>query len=464
MLAETVGRNPHSRWRPVTRNRSAFRARNHVCGHPSLLASSRFLSSSASTTPANGASLETPIDNGVQSIEALSDGSYASLDLSQVPVTLGYLKDLGLDYGFGPSSLIEMVLESLHIYAGLPWWGSTIAAAVLIRLVLFKSNLTASDMSAKLRRIQDLTKPIQERMLKAVREGNNLEGLKAKQEMSLIREQHGVKMWKTFVPMLQIPLGFGFFRVLRGMSALPVPGLLSEQFLWISDITLSDPFFLLPLVTGGAMYFAIKRGGDTGIDLSNSPFGKFMLYGLPVISTTAMCFWPTILQLYFASTGVIALGQSYLVTSPGFRKLVGIEPLPKRPKPHDPNNPGAGASSSRIRVIPTTARVVSESQQQKSVYTPPKVSIIDRTLDNVKKGFSDMQKQMQEKMDEISGNKSGTNPDGTPKAPPRLSKQELENAIAYEKRRREQLAMEREMKNERLREEHMKKKEKQNMP
>ncbi|EFW16083.1 Mitochondrial inner membrane protein oxa1 [Coccidioides posadasii str. Silveira] len=456
-----AARNSQSQWRRAARNNSAFRGRSQPSGYPSLISSPRFISSSSSAATVTSATPETPVDNGVQTIEALSDGSNPALDLSQVPAKLGYLKELGLDYGFGPSSLIETLLESIHIYAGLPWWGSTIAAAVFIRVALFKFNLNASDMSAKLRRMQPITKPLQERMLKAVREGNNLEGLKLKQEMAMIREQHGVKMWKTFVPMLQIPLGFGFFRVLRGMSSLPVPGLLSEQFLWLNDITLSDPFFILPLVTGGSMYFAIKRGGETGMDFANSPLGKFMLYGLPVISTTAMSFWPAVLQLYFASTSLLALIQAYLVTSPGFRKLAGVEPLPSKAKPVGPNEPGASGSSGRIRVIPTTARVVPEAQQnpEQQVYSPQKVSVIDRTLDNVKQGFRDVQKQVQEKMDEMAGDKTEKNPDGTPKAPPRLSKQELENAAAYEKRRREQLEMERELRNQSLREEYMRKKQ-----
>lgn len=151
-----------------------------------------------------------------------------------------------------------MLLEALHVYGHLPWVGSALTAALLIRLALFRSILTASHTSAQLRVITPLTKPIQERMLQAVRSGNNLEGLKAKQEMAMIREQHGVKLWKTFIPMVQIPLGFGMFRVLRGMAALPVPELLSEKFLWMNDVTLADPFFILPVVTGTSLYFALK--------------------------------------------------------------------------------------------------------------------------------------------------------------------------------------------------------------
>lgn len=68
----------------------------------------------------------------------------------------------------------------------------------------------------------------------------------------------GVKLWKMAVPMIQIPLGYGTFRLMRGMAALPVPGLEDGGFLWIKDLTLADPLFLLPILTSGAFYYTFK--------------------------------------------------------------------------------------------------------------------------------------------------------------------------------------------------------------
>jgi YidC/Oxa1 family membrane protein insertase len=182
------------------------------------------------------------------------------VDLSQIPEKIGYLKSLGLDYGWGPSAMVETLLESAHIYTGLPWWASAVAAALVIRLALFKGTLMASDASAKLNQLSPLVGPIRARMLECARERDNLGALKAKQELALIHESYGLKPWKAFIPMLQVPLGFGFFRVLGGMSSLPVPGLDSENLLWLTDLTIPDPFFILPLSTGLLMYLTIKVG------------------------------------------------------------------------------------------------------------------------------------------------------------------------------------------------------------
>ncbi|KAI1943651.1 hypothetical protein LOZ66_000235 [Ophidiomyces ophidiicola] len=454
----TAARTLRHHYRPAVSNGSSICTQHPVLIRSSLLSSSRLFSSSP-PPPSVGdtAASQTTTDNGIQSIDALSNSEYGDLYLSHIPETLGYLKELGLDFGFGPSSFIQMLLETIHIYSGLPWWGSTIAAALVIRVVLFKFNLNASDTSAKLRHIDPLTKPLQERMIAAAQQGNQLEALKFKQEISLIRSQHGVKMWKSFAPLLQIPLGVGFFRVLRAMATLPVPALLSEQFLWISDVSLGDPFFILPIVTGGATYLAMKRGGETGMGLTgDTPLGKLLIYAFPAGTTIAMCFWPSILQLYFASTGTIALLQTYLITSPSFRKFIGLSPLPPKPATKDEAQ-SDNSNSSRIRIIPTTARVVTPQQEQnagKQIYRPQDASIIDRTIDHVRSGIRDIRKQMQEKMDEVTGEKIEKNADGTPKAPSRLSKQELENARIYEQTRRAQVEGEREVRNQETRKEY----------
>lgn len=68
-------------------------------------------------------------------------------------------------------------------------------------------------------------------------------------------------MWRLFVPMLQVPIGFATFRLMRGMADLPVPGLDDGGFLWLTDLTQSDPYFILPIVTGIAFHLTFKVSG-----------------------------------------------------------------------------------------------------------------------------------------------------------------------------------------------------------
>lgn len=37
-------------------------------------------------------------------------------DASPIPEQIGYLKDLGLDYGWGPTSFVQWLIENIHVY------------------------------------------------------------------------------------------------------------------------------------------------------------------------------------------------------------------------------------------------------------------------------------------------------------------------------------------------------------
>lgn len=192
--------------------------------------------------------------------EALSE-----IDLASIPEKIGYLKELGLDYGWGLSTMVERLLEVLHIYGGLTWCGSAVAAAILVRVVLFRPMLLASDTTAKLSAVKTEMAPINARMMAAASTRNHAEILKAKQELSILKEQHGIKQYRMWVPMLQIPIGFCFFKVMRGMAYLPVPSLMNENLGWISDVTMCDPYYILPLMTSSFMYFSFKVCRDQSL-------------------------------------------------------------------------------------------------------------------------------------------------------------------------------------------------------
>jgi YidC/Oxa1 family membrane protein insertase len=179
-------------------------------------------------------------------------------DITTIPERIGYLKELGLDYGWGPSAIMQYLIEHIHIYSGIPWWASIVAVGLLSRAVLFKAVLGASENAARMTHIRHKVDPLRKKMIELSREGNAQEAQIAKAQMAEINKEHGISLWKSMIPMLQMPLGYGCFRVVRGMAALPVPGLASETVAWLNDLTVSDPFFLLPAVAAGALALTLK--------------------------------------------------------------------------------------------------------------------------------------------------------------------------------------------------------------
>ncbi|PGH04221.1 hypothetical protein GX51_03566 [Blastomyces parvus] len=412
---------------------------------PSAGASSyRFNSTATSPSPVAAPAASAPIDSavnapvstGAQSIDSLSGVDLASVDISQIPEKLGYLKAIGLDYGWGPSRIIETILESFHIYGGLPWWGAAIATSVLLRVAVLKFAMDASDTSAKVTAVKHLTQPIQAELQRCYRENDTAGVQRTLQKRKLINEEYGIKLRKLAFPLIQLPLSFGAFRVLRGMAALPVPGLDSESFLWLSNVTMHDPYFILPITTGIIMHYTFRLGGEnaTANDPTAMMAKPIMLYGLPILSTVCTSFLPGILQMFFTTTSVLAIGQSYAFRHPSFRAITGMAPLSK---------PTVTTTVSEPKVRILEAQTSNPGQAPVEIEPVPKVSFIDRFVTRFQNSVSSTRK----KMEAYAGQneKVEKHADGTLKS--RLTKKELKDAIAYENRRRNEIAIERETRN-----------------
>lgn len=75
-------------------------------------------------------------------------------------------------------------------------------------------------------------------------------------------------------------------------------------------------------------------------------------------------------------------------------------------------------------------------------------------MDGLKSAYKDTVKDVKNKLGEMTGEKEEADPTGRM---PRLNKKELENAKAYEERRKAEIRAERELKNQQLRARHMRK-------
>lgn len=226
----------------------------------------RFASTGSGPSPAESAasstsSFSTPSEfpSDFSSLGDLDIGA----SLLNTPETIGYLHNLGLDYGWGPTAFSQWFVEHLHIWGGLPWWASIVGFAAIVRLVLAQPALVAQQESIKMNKMRKdpVFNTLQEKFMLAMAGGSNMtqaEILQLRMQMNLVRERYGVKTWKTFMPMLQAPIAFGMFRLCTGMVSLPVPGLDTAGTLWFTDLTAPDPYMILPLVSSVMMYLSIK--------------------------------------------------------------------------------------------------------------------------------------------------------------------------------------------------------------
>lgn len=163
-----------------------------------------------------------------------------------------------MDYGYGPTSMVEYLLEHIHIYAGTPWWISIILSAFTIRAILFKGQMKSSDTTARMTSIKPLIEPLTAGMKEAQKTQDTMKLTELRQELSRINMRAGIKYRNMLWPMIQIPFGYASWKLLRAMSELPVPGFAEGGPLWFYNLAIPDPYFVLPVATSYLMYLVMK--------------------------------------------------------------------------------------------------------------------------------------------------------------------------------------------------------------
>ena len=180
-------------------------------------------------------------------------------DIANIPERIGYLKEIGLDYGWGPTSTVQWLLEHVHIYSGLPWSLSIIATTLLVRVGVFYFYIRQADTAARTAALSPIVKPLNEKMLEHMRAGNQQAAMTYRKQISAVYKDADIHPFKAALgPVMQAMLGFGAFRLIRGMADLPVPGLQNEGLLWIADLTKSDPYLILPVAVAGMMHLVVR--------------------------------------------------------------------------------------------------------------------------------------------------------------------------------------------------------------
>lgn len=180
-------------------------------------------------------------------------------DILNMPEQLGYLHAIGLDYGWGPTSLMQWTLEHVHIWMGLGWGASIMATAFVLRAIMFYPQIRSLKFNAVM---QNMRKdPRSQEAMKLIQQGFQERDTEMRQKgqylNKMLREQYGASNWGMLWSLMQIPFTFGLFRIVSGMTHIPVPSLETAGFLWFTDLTATDPYFILPAVGTALMIGAL---------------------------------------------------------------------------------------------------------------------------------------------------------------------------------------------------------------
>ncbi|HEY5719997.1 MAG TPA: membrane protein insertase YidC, partial [Gammaproteobacteria bacterium] len=204
----------------------------------------------------------------------VSETVYVGPKLQAQLETTGPRLELAADYGKLTilAQPLFWLLDKVHGFVG-NWGWSIIIVTLLIKLVFYKLAETSGRSMAKMRTVAPRMKAIQERH-KDDREAQ------ARAMMELYKREK-INPVAGCLPMLvQIPFFLAFYWVLLEsveMRQAPFLG-------WIQDLSVRDPYFILPLLMGAAM------------------FGQFKLNPTPPdpVQAKVFAFMPVIMTVMFA--------------------------------------------------------------------------------------------------------------------------------------------------------------------
>lgn len=191
------------------------------------------------------------------------------------------------------------LLQFMHNYIG-NWGWTIIFVTILIKLVLFP--LSHKGM-VSMNRLKELSPKV-----KALQEKYKNDKQKASMHMMELYKKEGANPMGGCLPIiLQIPVFFAIYRVL--LNSIELKG--APWILWVEDLGVMDPYFILPILMGATMFFQQKITPNTMAD----PMQQKIFQLLPVVFTFFFLWFPAGLTLYWFINNLFTIAQQYYVNT-----------------------------------------------------------------------------------------------------------------------------------------------------
>jgi YidC/Oxa1 family membrane protein insertase len=215
------------------------------------------------------------------------------------------------------ATIVIRVLLWMHNVLHLNYGWVLVIFGVLVRIVLWPLNQSAMRASMKMQELQPRLTEVQKKYQ------NNPE--KQREEVMRIYQESGTSPFTALsgcLPMLlPMPVLFALFFVFQ--NTIEFRGV---SFLWLRDISVKDPYYILPIAMGLSMYVLTWIGSRHA---PPNPQAKIMSYTFPVMMTFLLASLAAGLNLYYTVQNLAALPQQWLIARERSR--------PNQPK--KPQNP-----------------------------------------------------------------------------------------------------------------------------
>lgn len=223
---------------------------------------------------------------------------YAGPKLQSELAELAENLELTVDYGFlwWLSQPLFWLMKTLYGFIG-NWGAAIIALTFAVKLVLYPLSAAAYKSMANMRRVAPELKRIQER--------HSDDRQKLSQAMMGLYKKERINPLGGCLPiLLQMPVFLALYWVLYESVELHQ----APFIFWIQDLSVKDPYFVLPILMGVTMYLQ---------QLLNPPIPDPMqakiIKMMPIVFTLFFLVFPSGLVLYWLTNNVLSIAQQYIV-------------------------------------------------------------------------------------------------------------------------------------------------------
>lgn len=215
--------------------------------------------------------------------------------------------------------LIRLITTNDNVSYGL----AIILFTIIIRILLLPLNIKQTKSQAKLTEIQPEIQKVQTKYKN--------DPQKSQQEVMKLYKEHGANPLSGCLPLLiQMPILFAMFAVFNGLDLSGV------KFLWLPDLSLKDPYYILPVLSTATTYFSSLMIAPKG-DNPQAKQTSTMNTGMAIFMGFMSINFKSAMVLYWVINNLLQMGQTYAM------KKLGLMGKPVAAAAND----GSGVESSK---------------------------------------------------------------------------------------------------------------------
>jgi YidC/Oxa1 family membrane protein insertase len=195
------------------------------------------------------------------------------------------------------SQFLFRIMNLIHKFVG-NWGWSIILVTLLIRLAFYRLSAVSYKSMVSMRRLQPKVKQLKERY------GSDRQKLQ-QAVMELYRKEKINPLGGCLPMLIQIPVFLALYWVLiESVELRQAPFIM-----WIQDLSVRDPYYLLPILMGLSMFIQQKLGPQ-----ANDPTQAKVMLFLPLVLTLLFLKFPAGLVLYWVVNNLFSIAQQWYVT------------------------------------------------------------------------------------------------------------------------------------------------------